>query len=61
VSGRDLARHHVTEVLVIGSGAGGATTAAVLAEAGFDVLVLEEGADVRSRSSRWTASTGPAA
>ena len=32
-----------TEVLVIGSGAGGATTAVVLAEAGVDVLVLEEG------------------
>lgn len=31
------------EVLVIGSGAGGATTAAVLAEAGRDVLVAEEG------------------
>jgi choline dehydrogenase-like flavoprotein len=31
------------EVVVIGSGAGGATTAALLAEAGFDVLVLEEG------------------
>ena len=30
-------------VLVIGSGAGGATTATVLAEAGFDVLVVEEG------------------
>lgn len=31
------------QVLVIGSGAGGATTATVLAEAGFDVLVVEEG------------------
>lgn len=36
-------RHHDCEVLVIGSGAGGATTAAVLAEAGIDVLVVEEG------------------
>jgi choline dehydrogenase-like flavoprotein len=32
-----------TEVLVIGSGAGGATTAATLAAAGRDVLVVEEG------------------
>ncbi|MFZ4718071.1 MAG: FAD-dependent oxidoreductase [Ilumatobacteraceae bacterium] len=32
------------DVLVIGSGAGGATTATVLAEAGLDVLVVEEGA-----------------
>jgi choline dehydrogenase-like flavoprotein len=32
-----------TEILVIGSGAGGATTAVVLAEAGRDVLVVEEG------------------
>jgi choline dehydrogenase-like flavoprotein len=30
-------------VLIIGSGAGGATTSAILAEAGMDVLVLEEG------------------
>ena len=31
------------EILVIGSGAGGATTASVLAAAGFDVLIVEEG------------------
>ncbi|MGA0879750.1 MAG: GMC family oxidoreductase N-terminal domain-containing protein, partial [Ilumatobacteraceae bacterium] len=31
------------DVLIIGSGAGGATTAAALAEAGFDVVVAEEG------------------
>ena len=31
------------DVLVIGSGAGGATTAALVAEAGYDVLVVEEG------------------
>lgn len=32
-----------TDVLVIGSGAGGAVTAKILAEAGRDVLVVEEG------------------
>ena len=32
-----------TEVLIIGSGAGGATTAAQLAEAGRTVTVVEEG------------------
>jgi choline dehydrogenase-like flavoprotein len=32
-----------TDVLIIGSGAGGATTAATLSEAGLDVLVVEEG------------------
>jgi choline dehydrogenase-like flavoprotein len=37
------ASFHVCQVLVIGSGAGGATTAAILAEAGHDVLVVEEG------------------
>lgn len=34
---------HDCDVLVIGSGAGGATTAALLAEAGRDVLIVEEG------------------
>lgn len=34
------------EALVIGSGPGGATTAALLAEAGVDVILLEEGRDL---------------
>ncbi len=34
---------HDCQVLVIGSGPGGATTAALLAEAGHDVLMVEEG------------------
>jgi choline dehydrogenase-like flavoprotein len=34
---------HECDVLIIGSGAGGATTAATLAEAGHDVLIVEEG------------------
>jgi choline dehydrogenase-like flavoprotein len=36
-----------TDVLVVGSGAGGSPTAALLAEAGLDVLVVEEGDLVR--------------
>ena len=36
-------RHHDCDVLIIGSGAGGATTAAILAEAGHQVLIVEEG------------------
>ncbi len=39
-----------TEVLVVGSGAGGATTARVLAEAGLDVLVVEEGPSIEPGS-----------
>lgn len=36
-----------TDVLVVGSGAGGAPTAALLAESGLDVLIVEEGGLVR--------------
>lgn len=38
-----VAAHHDCQVLVVGSGAGGATTAATLAAAGLDVLIVEEG------------------
>jgi choline dehydrogenase-like flavoprotein len=37
------------EVVVIGSGAGGATVAAELAEAGFDVVVVEDGSYYQTR------------
>lgn len=39
-----------TQVLVIGTGAGGATTAAALVEAGFEVLMVEEGPGVDTAS-----------
>src|SRR6185369_8325114 len=35
-----------TQILIVGSGAGGAATATALAEAGCDVLILEEGPNV---------------
>lgn len=43
------------DVCIIGSGAGGATVAAELAEAGFDVLVVEEGSYYETRD--FTADT----
>ena len=36
------------DILIIGSGAGGATVGSELAEAGFDVLIAEEGMSVPS-------------
>ncbi len=43
------------DVVVVGSGAGGAPVAAELAEAGFDVIVLEEGSYYQTRD--FTADT----
>ena len=51
VHGRELKkplREHC-DVVIVGSGAGGMTMAAHLAEAGLDVIVLEEGAYYRSQ------------
>ena len=44
--GRDQRRERtlVADAIIVGSGAGGAVAAAILAEAGLDVVILEEGA-----------------
>jgi choline dehydrogenase-like flavoprotein len=43
------------DIVIVGSGAGGATAAAELAEAGFDVVVIEEGSYYQTRD--FTADT----
>ena len=44
------------EVLVIGSGAGGATVGNELVKAGFDVLILEEGVSAPAENAPATLS-----
>ncbi len=39
-----------TQVLVVGSGAGGAITAATLAAAGYSVLIVEEGPEINTKN-----------
>ena len=41
-----MSQNVTCEALVIGTGAGGASMAASLAEAGLDVMMLEEGAHI---------------
>jgi choline dehydrogenase-like flavoprotein len=45
-------RRYVTDVVVVGSGAGGAPAAALLRDAGYDVILLEEGGLHRTESFR---------
>jgi choline dehydrogenase-like flavoprotein len=45
-------RRYVTDVVVVGSGAGGAPAAALLRDAGFDVILVEEGGLHRTESFR---------
>lgn len=57
ITGGDHHRDSVvaTDVVIVGSGAGGATVAAELAEAGIDVVMLEEGSYYQTRD--FTADT----
>jgi choline dehydrogenase-like flavoprotein len=51
----------IADVVIVGSGAAGAAAACVLAEAGLDVLVLEEGAPLRPEDRRRDVFSGFAA
>ncbi|MFN2377002.1 MAG: GMC family oxidoreductase N-terminal domain-containing protein [Candidatus Binatia bacterium] len=51
-SGGKARRRFVTDVVVVGSGAGGAPAAALLRDAGYDVVLLEEGGLHRTESFR---------
>ena len=55
MSGPDRSRSTDCDVVIVGSGSGGAPVAAELAEAGFDVVVLEEGSYYATRD--FTADT----
>ncbi|MCK6573274.1 GMC family oxidoreductase [Myxococcota bacterium] len=55
----ELARNGaIADVVIVGSGAAGAAAACVLAEAGLDVLVLEEGAPLRPEDRRRDVFSG---
>ena len=48
----------VADVVIIGSGAAGATAARVLSDAGVDVIIIEEGADFPAQSLRGDIYSG---